>query len=107
MPGTWVPSVITVAVYEKNGLKRGRGLTDAYFRPKYSNTGWINSVAGGGPISGGSFVYVVNMTVWKTDALYPHENPSFLLRIGAGRHYEQEFYVVTGDNFEVRLDRIP
>ena len=48
-----------------------------------------------------------NMTVWKTDALYPHENPSFRLRIGAGRHYEQDFYVRTGDNFEVRLDRIP
>jgi hypothetical protein len=35
------------------------------------------------------------------------ENPSFLLRIGAGKHYEQEFCVRTGDNFEVRLDRIP
>src|SRR5262245_9998951 len=102
MPGTWVPSVITVSVYEKNGLKRGRGLTDAYCRPKDSNAGWVNSVAGGGPISGSSF-YAVNMTVWRTDALYPHENPIFLLRIGAGRHYEQEVYVRTGDNFEVRL----
>ena len=57
VPGTWVPSVITVGVYEKNGLKRGRGLTDAYFNLTFSNQGWINTVAGGGPISGGSSVY--------------------------------------------------
>lgn len=99
--------MITVAVYEKNGLKRGPGLTSAYFRPYYTNQGWVNSVSGGGPLSGGSNVYVVNMTVWKTDALYAYENPSFRLRIGAGRYYEQVFYVRNGDNFEVRLDRVP
>ena len=47
------------------------------------------------------------MTVWRTDALPPGEVPSSRLRIGAGRHYEQDFYVRNGDNFEVRLDRIP
>jgi len=47
------------------------------------------------------------MTVWRTDALPPGEVPSFRLRIGAGRHCEQDFYVRNGDNFEVRLDRIP
>jgi hypothetical protein len=37
MPGTWVPSSITVAVFEKNGLKRGPSLTDAFFTPFYAN----------------------------------------------------------------------
>ena len=105
MPGTWVPSSITVAVYEKNGLKRGPGLTDAYFNPFYSNMGQINSISGGGPL--GDPLYRVNMTVWRTDALPPGEVPSFRLRIGASRHYEQDFFVRNGDNFEVRLDRIP
>ena len=105
MPGTWVPSSITVAVYEKNGLKRGPGLTDAYFKPFYSNMGWINSIRGGGPLGGS--LYQVNMTVWRTDALLPGEVPSFQLRIGASKHYEQNFFVRNGDNFEVRLDRIP
>jgi hypothetical protein len=107
MSGTFVPSSITVAVFEKNGLKRGPALTDAFFRPYYSNMGMINSVSGGGPIAGGSSVFTVNMTVWRSDALSPGEVPSFRLLIGAGRHYEQDFYVRNGDNFEVRLDRIP
>jgi hypothetical protein len=96
---------LTVAVYEKNGLKRGPGLTDAYFKPFYSNVGSINRVIGGGPL--GDPLYRVDMTVWRSDALLPGEVPSFRLRIGAGGHYEQDFYVRNGDNFEVRLDRIP
>ena len=52
MSGTWVPSSITVAVYEKNGLKRGPGLTDAYFKPFYSNMGWISSISGGEEVEG-------------------------------------------------------
>jgi len=104
MPGTWVPSSITVAVFEKNGLKRGLGLTDAFFTPFYANMGSINRVIGGGPF--GDPLFRVDMTVWRTDALPPGEVPSFRLRIGAGRHYEQDFYVRNGDNFEVRLDRI-
>jgi hypothetical protein len=52
-------------------------------------------------------MYQVNMTVWRTDALAPGEVPSFQLRIGASKHYEQNFFVRDGDNFEVRLDRIP
>ncbi len=81
------------------------GLTDAYFKPFYSNMGWINSISGGGPLGGS--LYQVNMTVWRTDALLPGEVPSFHLRIGASKHYEQNFFVRNGDNFEVRLDRIP
>lgn len=107
MSGTFVPSSITVAVYEKNGLKRGPGLTDAYFTPFYSNVGSVDRVIGGGPLGGGSSLYQVDMTVWRSDALLPGEVPSFRLRIGAGRHYEQNFYVRNGDNFEVRLDRVP
>lgn len=96
---------VRVEVYQKNGLKRGPGLTDASFAP----FAWSRpeerqiAVTGGGPLGGS--VYQLRMQRWVSQ-VWPNTTYTFHLKVMATRHYGQNFYVRDGDNFEVRLDRV-
>jgi hypothetical protein len=91
---------VWVAVYEKNGLKRGPGLLDAFFALTEPWVADIDSVSGGGPL--GQPVYKVAISI------HPRfEGSIFGLEVLAPRHYPQRFLVPDGQSFEVRLDRMP
>jgi hypothetical protein len=98
---------VTVEVYEKNGLKRGPGLTDVWFTafPGWQPGEKINVVSGGGPF--GSPVYVLDIQSFAPSSLQPGDVHYFHLGVNASKHYPQNFFVRDGDRFEVRLDRIP
>ena len=106
MAVSWVPYTIsvTVSVYEKNGLKRGPGITSAAFRrapprPIPDDTSSFN-VTGGGPL--GTPVYQVRITFMR------HVNdpdPPFNLEAWAGRHYPETYWVRNGQVFEAWLQR--
>jgi hypothetical protein len=99
---------VTVEVYEKNGLKRGPGLTDVWFTafPGWQPGEKINVVSGGGPF--GSPIYVLDIEAFApANSLLPGVTHYFHLGVNASKHYSQNFFVLDGERFEVRLDRIP
>ena len=95
----WDKFSVSVLVYEKNGLKRGPGITSATFSKDEPYIGEIN-VTGGGPL--GTPLYQVRVRAWRPPSLLHSRLP---LRVGAGRHYPEVHWVRDGDSFEVRLQR--
>jgi hypothetical protein len=109
----WVTISASILVFEKNGLKRGPGLSNAYFElfpdvqddPAMTFINWT----GGAPLAGTSNLYQVRIQSYRRDYFAPGgpgAGAPCHLRVGASRHYSQNFYVYNGDSFEVRLDRM-
>ena len=107
----WRTWLVRFEVFEKNGLKRGPGLTSAAFsssqtEPTPSQFSWT----GGGPISGTgseSWTYQVRIRAWRVwpAGLTTKQMPYAYVRVSVGQHYPQDFSVYDGGNYEVRLDR--
>jgi hypothetical protein len=84
---------VTVGVYEKNGLKRGAGLTDVGFTafPGWQPGEKINVVSGGGPF--GSPVYLLDIEAFApANSLLPGVTHYFHLGVNAPKHYPQNFF---------------
>lgn len=111
----WVTISASILVFEKNGLKRGPGLSNAYFELWASGefgddyrTTFINWT-GGAPLAGTSNLYQVTVQSYRRDYYAPGgpgAGAPCHLRVGATRHSTDNFYVYNGDSFEVRLDRV-
>jgi hypothetical protein len=96
----WYFPGVAVLVYEKNGLKRGPGLTDAFF--SLSPPGWpnlIERVAAPGPLA--DPLYRVTLRVWtQADGRYDR-----LFLIVSARNHLDAWYPFVEADFEARLDR--
>jgi hypothetical protein len=85
---------ITVAVYEKRGLKRGPGITDAHFREWPFQPDDELPFTGAGPL--GEPVYLVESPWWRYGNLWT-------LGVYAPRHQSWQFDVRDGETHEVWL----
>ena len=87
---------VTVLVYEKQGLKRGRGITDAHFRQWPWRDEDELEFTGGGPL--GEPIYVV-----KTPFIFQDNNVAWSLGVYAPHHYDWNFGVRDGETHQVWL----
>jgi hypothetical protein len=97
----WYFPGVSVLVYEKNGLKRGPALRDAFF--SLSPPGWpnlIERVFAPGPLAPDP-LYQVTLRVWAQDN--GRYEPLFLIVTARG-HYDA-WYPFREADFEARLDR--
>jgi hypothetical protein len=103
----WVPFTVMVLVYEKNGLKRGPGITNATFRsypPDQPYSSLITAILGP-PLAGapGAPLYQVNIQAWRREN---EANNPFNLLVSSAGHYGEWYEVRNGQSFEVRLQRV-
>jgi len=103
----WAPFSVMVLVYEKNGLKRGPGITNATFRsypPDQPYSSIITAVLGpplGGPP--GTPLYQVDIRAWRRE---DDVNNPFNLLVSSAGHYAEWWPVRNGQSFEARLQRV-
>jgi hypothetical protein len=103
----WATFSVAILVYEKNGLKRGPGLSSAVFRsypPDQPYSSIINATfnppLGGAP---GTPLYQVDIRAWRSEA---QANDPFNLSVSAPGYYAAWYPVRNGERFEVRLQRV-
>jgi hypothetical protein len=104
----WVTFSVAVLVYEKNGLKRGPGITNATFRsyppdqPYNSFISWtFRPPLGGYPA--GTPIYQVDIQAWRWE---DRASDPFNLSVSAGGYYAEWYPVRNGQSFEARLQRV-
>ncbi len=108
----WVTISLSILVFERNGLKQGPGLSNAYFslfpdvQDDYRTT--FFNWSGGAPLTGTSNLYQVRIQTYRSDYFTtgPGAGAPIHIRVDASRHYGQNFFARNGDSFEVRLDRM-